>query len=74
MSTIAIAITVTYTGFSKTTLPPAASDRTATARSMAATDKAITDLAEYTRQKVVQEFLGIDSNANTNTTVAVTVT
>ena len=69
---IAIAITVTQSTYTKTTLPPAAG---ATAsRTMAATDKGITDLAERVRKEVENLFLSIDPNSHANTTVSVTVT
>jgi hypothetical protein len=72
MSTIAIAITVTYTGKTASTLPTLP-PQTGT-RTIAATDKYITDLAEDVRRRVKDQFQGIDPNSNANTTVAVTVT
>jgi hypothetical protein len=67
---IAIAITVTdNASVTKTTIPSPTGNRT-----MAATDKWVTDLAEKTRQLVVQQFQAIDPAANTNITVGVTVT
>jgi hypothetical protein len=69
MSTIAVAITVTYTGAGASTIPSPTGNRT-----MAATDKYITDLAEDVRRQIKDQFQGIDSAADAHTTVADTVT
>lgn len=72
MSNVAIAVTVTFhTALTASTLPGNAGAAT---RTIAATDRAITDLAEATRRKVRDLFQAIDPNADANTTVAVTVT
>ncbi len=73
MSTIVVDVSVTYTGsFTKSaipTLPPQTGTRT-----MSASDPAITDLAERTRKFISNMLQGLDSNADRNTTVVVTVT
>ena len=75
MSTIAIAVTVTVTSnFTASTLPPSLSDKTSASRTMANTDKGITDLAEKVRQLVRNEFVNIIPNTDQACTVAVTVT
>lgn len=73
MSTIAVAATATWTGgFTASTLPP--SQAGGSTRTMAATDRAITDIAERFRQEIAQELSGIDKDALLHTTVTITVT
>jgi len=76
MATIVIRVDVTVTSsFTKTTLPPAASDASGTARTMASTDKGVTDYAERARQYWRDQFNGIVPNADAAVTVSnITIT
>lgn len=69
---LAIAITVTNSRLSATTLPPRAGSTTAS--TMATGDQAIVELAEDVRKKVVQWLQAADPTANVTTTVVATVT
>ena len=79
MSTIVVRVDVTWTttsagGVTKTTLPPAASDASGTARTIGSTDKGIADAAEEFRKRLVKNFLAVDPNANADCVITTQTT
>lgn len=70
MSTIVVAISVTWTGpFTATTIPSPTG-----ARTLATGDNAINAIAEDTRRRIKDLFEAVDPAANAHTTVTSTVT